>query len=55
MLLCIQVITLGGAKARIMSNVYRKTDGKANDWSGRAQHAADKNAENFNIIYEEAI
>ena len=31
------------AKARIMSNEYKKNDGKATDWSERAQKAADKN------------
>ena len=31
------------AKARIMSSEYKKNDGKATDWSKRAQKPADKN------------
>ena len=31
------------AKERIMSSEYEKNDGKATDWSKRAQSAADKN------------
>ena len=31
------------AKSRIMSSEYKKTDGKATDWSKRAQSAADRN------------
>ena len=31
------------AKAKIMSNEYKSNDGKATDWSKRAQSAADKN------------
>ena len=31
------------AKERIMSEEYKKNDGKATDWSKRAQRAADKN------------
>ena len=31
------------AAARIMSSEYKKNDGKATDWSRRAQSAADRN------------
>ena len=31
------------AKARIMSSEYKKNDGKATEWSMRAQSAADRN------------
>jgi hypothetical protein len=31
------------AAARIMSSEYEKNDGKATDWSKRAQSAADRN------------
>ena len=31
------------AKARIMSNGYKRNDGMATDWSRRAQKAADRN------------
>ena len=31
------------AAARIMSSEYKKNDGKATDWSKRAQSAADRN------------
>ena len=31
------------AKAKIMSNEYKSNDGKATDWSKRAQRAADRN------------
>ena len=31
------------AAARIMSSEYKKNDGKATDWSKRAQSAGDKN------------
>ena len=31
------------AKSRIMSNEYRKNDGRSTAWSERAQLAADKN------------
>ena len=31
------------AKARIMSSEYKSNDGKATDWSKRAQSAADRN------------
>ena len=31
------------AKERIMSSEYKKNDGKATDWSKKAQSAADRN------------
>ena len=31
------------AKSRIMSSEYKRNDGKATDWSMRAQSAADRN------------
>ena len=37
------------AKSRIMSSAYKKNDGRATDWSRRAQKAADKNLHKDNI------